>query len=59
MSLAEAVSVPSQDRAGFDSLLKQALAVDVDRRPEFRLQNLIAQRRARWLIEREDDLFIK
>ena len=59
VSLAEAVSVPSQDRAGFDSLLKRALAVDVDRRPEFRLQNLIAQRRARWLIEREDDLFIK
>ena len=59
VSLAEAVSVPNQDREEFDALLKRALTVDPDGRPEWRLQNLVMQRRARWLINREDDLFIK
>jgi predicted anti-sigma-YlaC factor YlaD len=57
VALAEAVTVQSQDRAEFDSLLKRALAIDPDARPEWRLVNLIVQRRARWLIERKDDLF--
>jgi len=59
VSLAEAVSVPNQDRAEFDRLIKRALAVDPDARPEWRLQNLVMQRRALWLLTREDDLFIK
>ena len=59
VSLAEAVSVQNQDRAEFESLLKRALAVDPDARVEWRLQNLIVQRRARWLLAREDDLFAK
>jgi len=59
VSLAEAVSVQNQDRAEFESLIKRALAVDPDTRPEWRLQNLIVQRRARWLLSREDDLFAK
>lgn len=57
VSLAETVSVQKQDRAEFQSLLKRALAVNADARPEWRLQNLIVQRRARWLLAREDDLF--
>jgi len=59
VSFAEAVSVPSQDRAGFEAMIQRALAVDVDARPEWRLQNLVMQRRARWLLSREADLFIK
>jgi len=59
VSFAEAVSVPSQDRAGFEAMIRRALAVDVDARPEWRLQNLVMQRRARWLLSREADLFIK
>ncbi len=59
VSLAETVSVQHQDRAEFESLLKRALMVDADARPEWRLQNLIVQRRARWLLAREDDLFAK
>ncbi len=54
VSFAEAVSVPNQDRAGFESLIQRALAVDADARPEWRLQNLVMQRRARWLLSRED-----
>ena len=50
VALAEAVAVPQQDRARFEQLLEQALAVDVDARPQYRLANLIMQRRARWLL---------
>jgi predicted anti-sigma-YlaC factor YlaD len=58
VSFAEAVAVPNQDRATFDALLQRALAIDADARPEWRLENLVAQRRARWLLSREADLFI-
>ena len=37
---------------------EQALAVDPDRAPEERLANLVAQRRARWLLSRADELFV-
>jgi len=53
------VSVSVQDRAEFTKLLEQALAVDVERAPEFRLANILAQRRARWLLGRADELFIE
>jgi len=59
VSLAEAVTVQTQDRNEFELLLKRALAVNPDERPEWRLQNLIVQRRARWLLARADDLFAK
>jgi hypothetical protein len=59
VSLAEAVSVEKQDRKEFESLLEKALAIDPDARPEWRLNNLIAQRRARWLLKRTDQLFVE
>jgi len=59
VSLAESVSVQNQDRAEFETLLKRALSVNPDERPEWRLQNLITQRRARWLLARVDDLFAR
>jgi hypothetical protein len=40
-------------------MLRRALAVDPDARPEWRLANLVMQRRARWLLAREDDLFLE
>lgn len=58
VSYAEAVCVPKQDRARFEELLKQALAIDVDARREWRLVNLVMQRRARWLLERVSELFL-
>jgi predicted anti-sigma-YlaC factor YlaD len=57
VSLAESVALENQDRTAFEALLNQALAIDPDARPESRLQNLIAQRRARWLLGRGDELF--
>jgi predicted anti-sigma-YlaC factor YlaD len=58
VSYAEAVSVSRQNRAEFDSLLQRALAIDPSSRPEWRLANLILQRRARWLLGRADELFM-
>jgi predicted anti-sigma-YlaC factor YlaD len=57
LALAEAVCVPQQRRAEFERLLKQALHIDIDRNKENRLANLMAQRRARWLLSRTERLF--
>jgi predicted anti-sigma-YlaC factor YlaD len=59
VTFAETVSVASQDRAEFRRLLEQALALDADRAPEYRLANLVAQKRARWLLGRADELFLE
>jgi len=58
VSYAENVAVQKQNRAEFESLLKQALAIDPNKRMEWRLSNVIMQRRATWLLSREDDLFL-
>jgi predicted anti-sigma-YlaC factor YlaD len=58
VSLAESVSLQKQDKAEFQSLLNKALAIDPDAVPAVRLQNLIAQRRARWLLGKLDELFL-
>jgi len=58
VALAEGVSVSRQDRREFESLLHRALAIDPDARPEWRLANLVVQRRARWLLSRADQLFL-
>jgi predicted anti-sigma-YlaC factor YlaD len=59
VSLAEDVSLQKQNRAEFETLLKRALAIDVNAKPEYRLANLIIQRRARWLLQRTGDLFVE
>jgi predicted anti-sigma-YlaC factor YlaD len=59
VSFAEAVSVQRQDQAEFKSLLERALSIDPDAKPQWRLVNLIMQRRARWLLAHSDDLFLK
>lgn len=58
VSYAESVCVEKQNRAEFQSLLEKALAINPDAVPESRLLNLVAQRRARWLLGRVDDLFV-
>ena len=59
VALAETVSVYQQNRKEFQSLLEQALAIDVNAKPEWRLNNLVTQRRARWLLTRADQLFVE
>lgn len=56
---AETVSVQQQDRKTFLAMLEKVLAFDADSAPRYRLANLIAQRRARWLKSRVSDLFLE
>ena len=58
VALAEAVSVRNQNLAQFKDLLNRALAIDPDANPDWRLANLLTQRRARWLLSRADELFL-
>lgn len=58
VSYAENVAIPEQDAVLFRDMLAKALAVDPDAAPARRLANLIAQRRARWLLDRIEDLFL-
>jgi predicted anti-sigma-YlaC factor YlaD len=58
VAYAESVCMQKQDLAQFESLLQRALDIEVDAHPDFRLANLIYQRRARWLLARKDELFL-
>jgi predicted anti-sigma-YlaC factor YlaD len=58
ISYAEAVCEQAQDAKQFKTLLNQALAINPDARPEWRLENLVLQRRAQWLLSRMDQLFL-
>ena len=58
VSYAESVCIAAEDRAQFEKLLHQALALNPDADPPSRLANLILQRRARWLLARVDKLFL-
>jgi predicted anti-sigma-YlaC factor YlaD len=59
VSLATGVALPAQDRAEFESLLKEALAIDPQKDPSNQLVTLIQQRRARALLEHADTMFTK
>ena len=56
VTLAASVAQPAKNRAEFERLLHAALAI-TDEPPSLRLANLIAQRRARFLLARIDKLF--
>jgi predicted anti-sigma-YlaC factor YlaD len=57
VALATGVAVPAQDKAEFQSLLTKALAVDPAADPSNRLATLIAQQRARALLDQIDTRF--
>ncbi len=59
VSLAENVSITTQNRAEFDKLLDEALAFDPDSHVETRLVNLLAQKHARQLKALEGSLFLE
>ena len=58
VTYAESVLVSIQDGDAFDAMLDRVLAFDLDSAPRHRLVNTLAQRRARWLKSRKDDLFL-
>lgn len=53
----EDVLVDQQNKKEFVRILEAVVAHDVDKDLEYRLVNVIAQRRARWLLSRTADLF--
>lgn len=60
VTYAETVSVRTQNRAEFLDLLGEALSFDARGGPaSYRLANLVAQRKARWLQGRVDELFLE
>ena len=59
VAYAMAVSVDNQDGQEFRSLMDKALSVDLDRNPQNRLANSIAQRKASWLLDHIDDFILE
>lgn len=57
VSWAEGPLVQAQKREDFEAVLKAVLAADVDASKPDRLSNVIAQRRAKLLLDHADDLF--
>ena len=57
VAYAENVLVAQKDKTAFQSMLRQALRLDINKSPENRELNLAEQRRARWLLSRTDKLF--
>jgi predicted anti-sigma-YlaC factor YlaD len=58
VSFAENADIPAQNATEFKEMLEKALAIDVNADPDNRLANLIAQRRAKWLLAHIKDLFL-
>ena len=57
VAMATGVSLATQDREAFESLLGSALAVDPEADISIRLLNLVTQKRARLLLDHADELF--
>lgn len=58
VSFAENVSVKLQDINEFNSLISKALSLDPNAEPGYRLENILSQRRAKWLKAHMGDLFL-
>jgi predicted anti-sigma-YlaC factor YlaD len=59
VTYAQAVLGPAQDKKGYQALLEEAAAFDVEqpKAQASRLANVLAQRRAQYLLAHEDDVF--
>jgi hypothetical protein len=59
VTLAQSVSVLRQDRKEFRSLLEKALTFDPEKDPANRLATIVTQRKARALLDRQDEFFVE
>ena len=59
VSYAELIHKPDQNKTSFIKTLEKALSIDTKKDSYFRISNIIAQRRAHWLISNLDDYFIE
>jgi len=58
VALASTVSVANQDVKEFQQLLAQAIAINPEDNPNNRLQILLSQEKARWLLDHIEDFFL-
>ena len=58
VALASTVSVANQDTEEFKQLLAKAIAINPDDNPDNRLQILLSQEKARWLLDHIEDFFL-
>ena len=58
VTLATTVSVLKQDRSEFQTLLEKALTFDPNRDPSQRLVTIVLERKARALLDRQDEFFV-
>jgi predicted anti-sigma-YlaC factor YlaD len=58
VSYAEGFLVQAQDRAAFETTLREVLEANLEDAPRLKLVNVLAQRRARLLLDHVDDLFL-
>jgi predicted anti-sigma-YlaC factor YlaD len=58
VTFASSILLPQQNREEFVRMLNEALAIDVNANPSLRLPNILAQERARFLLDHLDDLFL-
>ena len=58
VSLASSVAILKQDYKMFKKLLRIALVIDPDAVPEWRLANMLAQEKARWLLDHSPEFFL-
>jgi hypothetical protein len=57
VALAESVAIPTQDIELFHELIRRTFAIDPGAIPQLRLANVIAHRRAAWLVDQVPELF--
>lgn len=58
VALAGSFAVKNQDAAEYRRLLEQALAIEVEKYPNRRLENTILQEKARWMLDHIEDKFL-
>jgi len=58
VAYAESVCIVLQNRREFVAMLERAIDIDPAMRPEWRLENAVMQRRARWLLTQADQFFL-
>jgi predicted anti-sigma-YlaC factor YlaD len=58
VSYAQSIAVPEHNRQGFIDALKKALAIDPNADPNNRLETIITQQRAKWLLDHVDNYFL-
>ena len=56
VNYAENVDEAEHNQEEFEEMLNKALAIDVEKKPSWRLENLIMQKKASWLLSRLDKM---